>query len=68
MSQDNVHQINIFVLDAALEALHKEVIQRATAPVHTNRNAALLECASKRVTGKLTALIGVKYLRHAVTL
>jgi hypothetical protein len=68
MHQSVVFQVNILVLNAAPEALYKDVIQYSPASVHADRNAVRLEYASKSFTGELVTLIGVEYSGNTVNL
>ena len=61
-------QIHVLVLDAAPEPFHKDIIQCPTAPVHADRDSFAFKHASKSFAGELAALVGVEYLRRAISL
>src|SRR5260370_15937279 len=57
--------VDEFVLQAAPQALDENVVQSAAAPIHTDRDAALLQRCQKLRRGELRTLIGVPDLRLA---
>ena len=56
------------MFDAAPEAFHKDMVQCPASPVHADCDAVRLENINKHLTGELTALVRVEYLRHTVDL
>src|SRR5450631_4232385 len=60
-------QVHLLVFDAAPQPLDEDVVAPCALAVHADRNAVAGEQAGESRAGKLRALVGVEYLRLAVT-
>ena len=56
-------QVNVLVLDAAPQALDKNVIQSPASPIHTDPNVGSIQETGKGQRRELSTLIGVENLR-----
>src|SRR5215471_6787705 len=59
-------EVNFLVLDAAPQALNEDVVGKAAAAVHADRNAMGAQQRSEAIVGELAALVGVEDLGSAV--
>src|SRR6266511_2997924 len=55
-------QVNLFVFDAAPESFDEDVVQRSTAPIHTDGDFVIFENSSERIACELRSLIRVEDL------
>src|SRR5690348_17560402 len=60
-------QINVFVLQAAPQALHEDVVHAASFAVHADPDAGGFQHAGEGRAGKLRTLVAVEDLRPAVS-
>ena len=65
-SRDNriiVVEINLLILDTSPKPLNEDIVKIATSTGPTDRNVSRLKSSGKRISSKLTALVGVEYQR-----
>ena len=58
-----VVEITLLILDTAPEAFNEDVVKIAASAVPTDSNISRLKSGGKRISRKLTALVGVDWLR-----
>lgn len=60
-------QINAFIFQAAPQPFDEDIVDPAAFAVHGDADARLFEQGGKFKAGELATLVGVKYLRCAMT-
>jgi hypothetical protein len=56
-------KIDLFIFDGPPEPFREDIVKNPASTIHTDGYPRLLQPGSKITTGKLAALVGVKYLR-----
>ena len=59
-------QVNVFILHRSPEPLDKNIVDRPAFTIHADLYLSSQQQAGKNITGKLRALIGIKYFRTSV--
>ena len=58
-----VVEIDLLILDTAPEAFNEDIVKVAAPAIPTDGNVSRLQPSGKRISRKLTALVGVEYQR-----
>ena len=61
-------EINLFVFEAAPEALNEDVVDPAAFAIHADFYVSIFEYLGKCLTGELAALVGVEDFGRAVVM
>lgn len=58
-----ISQVNLFVLDCPPEPLDEDIVQSASAAIHTDENASVQQPIREIGTGKLSPLVRIENFR-----